>query len=420
MHRLAARRNLLLLSTLLVACGPGAAEEWTDVVHSDAPSHFCGDGHQDADEECDDGNQSPEDGCGSDCLLEPCTDQDEDGYCVELDCDDLDAEISPTQSEILCNEADDDCDPLTLDAPDNDDDGFTLCEEDCDDDPLAAPDLPELCEGQRDDDCDGDVDCWDSECSSDASCPGECGNELLEAGESCDDGNRITGDGCSSNCLEEYPAAAASELVEAPGDTGVGFFKATNATNGVFGGGLAAGSQDTFSLGYIEGVNNYVVIGWGDFWAVNGPGVDFVVFENAFEVSPGVRFMDHAVIYLSLDGETWVPFPHDYTAPDETVYSMDPDHWQGFAGVEPVLLNELNNPVDPFDSLHAGGDAFDLDLLPDDGGPAQQVRELGFSYLKLVTAPTVINPDTDDFFVRDPVSNGADIDGVYARYLVGE
>jgi cysteine-rich repeat protein len=32
-----------------------------------------------------------------------------------------------------------------------------------------------------------------------------CGNSRLEAGEQCDDGNRISGDGCSSGCRIEYP-----------------------------------------------------------------------------------------------------------------------------------------------------------------------------------------------------------------------
>ena len=409
-----------LLLTTLVACGPAVEGELSEENSELPPTERCGNGTIDPDEECDDGNLLADDGCDLDCLLEPCPDQDDDGYCEEVDCDDLNAEIAPGRAELACNERDDDCDPTTPDEPDHDEDGFSVCDEDCDDDPLSAPDLPELCEGDLDDDCDGVIDCWDEDCASDASCPGECGNATVEAGEDCDDGNLITGDGCSANCYDEQPAAMADELVEAPGDTGVGFFEAANATNGVYGAGQGAGSQDTFSLGYLTDQNNYLVMSWNTSVALNGPGTDFVVFENAFEVVPGVRFMDHAIVFLSLDGEIWVPFPHDYTAPDESQYSTDPDHWEGFAGVQPVLLNEADNPVDPFDFQSAGGDHFDLDLLPEDDGPAQQIRELGFTYLKLVTAPTVINPDTDDFFVRDPVANGADIDGVYARYLVSE
>src|SRR5207249_3985281 len=32
-----------------------------------------------------------------------------------------------------------------------------------------------------------------------------CGNGSLEQGEECDDGNRLSGDGCSSRCTREPP-----------------------------------------------------------------------------------------------------------------------------------------------------------------------------------------------------------------------
>ncbi|HWU87587.1 MAG TPA: hypothetical protein VN253_09955, partial [Kofleriaceae bacterium] len=32
-----------------------------------------------------------------------------------------------------------------------------------------------------------------------------CGNGTVDAGESCDDGNRVDGDGCSANCIDENP-----------------------------------------------------------------------------------------------------------------------------------------------------------------------------------------------------------------------
>jgi hypothetical protein len=74
--------------------------------------------------------------------------------------------------------------------------------------------------------------------------------------------------------------------------------------------------------------------------------------------------------------------------------------------------------VDPFDPELAGGDHFDLDELPDEDFDALSIKESGFSYLKLVSAPSTVNPDTGTPFVRDMASNGADIDGAYARYLV--
>ncbi len=212
---------------------------------------------------------------------------------------------------------------------------------------------------------------------------------------------------------------AATTVVDAPGNTGTGFADANRAVNGVRGAGLHAGSMDVFSLGYQEGVNNYLVLSWGGAMVRNGPGVDFVVFENGFEVGSGsgTFFMDLMVVLLSRDGITWVAFPHDYLADDETVYVANPELWSGFAGRFPVKYNVDTNPVDPFDHDAAGGDPFDLDRMPLDGGEAQAIREGGFRYIKLVAAPTVVNPDTGAPFVRDPMSNGADIDGVIGRYV---
>ena len=348
-----------------------------------------------------------------------CTDADGDGSCAEEDCDDLNSSVAPGRGEILCNHRDDDCDLSTEDAPDEDGDGDSICAEDCDDDPRAAPSFFEQCRGGLDEDCDGSADCFDRDCEDSADCSGECGNGVIEAGERCDDANDVVGDGCSQ-CRDEVEQQSAGDLVDAPGDSGDGFFDANNAINGVRGGGLGAGSTDTFSLGYGEDDDNYLVLRWSGLRVLNGPGADLAVFENPFAIGEqGLRFMDQVILYFSQDGQLWVPFPHDYLAHDEAFYSTDPSHWQGFAGINPVLLHQDNNPVDPFDPILAGGDHFDLDELPDDAA-ALRIKANGFSYLKLVAAPTTINPDTDDPFVQDMTSNGADIDGVYARYLVAD
>jgi len=408
---------LWILSLLIASCGPAAG----DPRPGANGTSNCGDGQLDPLEDCDDGNTNLGDGCGADCLLEPCTDADSDGHCAESDCDDLDAEVAPGNAETICNGKDDDCEPDTEDAPDGDGDGHSACEEDCDDDPLSAPSNDEQCHGELDEDCDGDIDCWDEDCQAQSECVSDCGNHVLEPGEDCDDGNTTTGDGCSAGCRTELHQESAGSVVDAPGATGTGFRDAANAINGVRGGGPGQGGTDVFSLGYNEGVDNYIVIRWPGAQVLDGPGVDFVVFENAFASGTGeAHFMDQVVVYLSRDQETWVPFPHDFLAEDETVYSALPGDWQGFAGVNPVLLNEDDNPVDPFDSALAGGDPFDLSDLPDDGGPAQEIKSLGFTFLKLVAAPTVVNPDTELPYARDLVSNGADIDGVHARYLVAQ
>ena len=224
---------------------------------------------------------------------------------------------------------------------------------------------------------------------------------------------------------EEIAADAVPELadvvVDAPGHTGEGLGDSGHAIDGVHGAGAAAGNtDDVFSLGYSPGEDDHVVLSWGGRRVTNGPGADLVVFENAFLVGGGPEaFMDPAIVYLSRDGEEWVAFPHDYAAVDEGTYSALPGDWSGFAGIAPVLLNDDTNPADPFDAAAAGGDQFDLALLPDEG-EAAAIKAEGFRFLKIVAAPAESNPDTGEPYASDAISNGPDIDGVYGRYLEEE
>lgn len=205
--------------------------------------------------------------------------------------------------------------------------------------------------------------------------------------------------------------AAASEIAAAP-SAGAGPFKdPTAAVNGVRGGGDQAGSQDVYSIG-LEPGDHLVVCFEGA--AQDVPGADLVVFENPF-VSGATRFMDPTVVEASPDGERWIAFPHDYVAPDEAVYSADPQHWQGFAGITPVRLDDDEAPADPFDTAFAGGDVFDLAALPGDLGA--EIRDVGARCVRLSAAAAAENPDTGLPFPRDPVSNGPDIDGVYGRQV---
>jgi cysteine-rich repeat protein len=45
-----------------------------------------------------------------------------------------------------------------------------------------------------------------------------CGNGILETGEQCDDGNNVSGDGCSSGCTREYPLSTCGNLLLEPGE----------------------------------------------------------------------------------------------------------------------------------------------------------------------------------------------------------
>ena len=250
--------------------------------------------------------------------------------------------------------------------------------------------------------------------------PESCGDGTLDpgAGEQCDDGNRAPGDGCDPGCLSEA-VAHADLVVAAPGATGEGTGDPERAVNGVRGCGQGCGSEDVFSLGLSW--EEHLVLAWSGRRVLNGPGPDFVVFENPFQYGSASQvFMDPVVVLLSRDGTDWVAMPHDYQAPEEGSYSPDPAHWAGFGGLTPVLLHAEDNPTDPFDRATSGGDAFDLDSLPEDGGEASAIRREGFRFLKLVAAAALENPDTGASFPRDPISDGPDIDGVYARWLVSD
>lgn len=205
------------------------------------------------------------------------------------------------------------------------------------------------------------------------------------------------------------PAVLATEVVEAPGHTGEGFFDADLAVNGVHGEGQHAGSLDVYSLGL--DADDVLVLGWHGDVVLDVDGPDLAVFENPFDVIGGGRFMDPVVVEVSPDGVDWVAFPFAYGAGSE--YSDDPSDWDGFAGLTPVLLHEEDNPVDPL-SEAAGGDRFDLADLGSDDPIAARIADEGARYLRLSSAPAWTDPQTGAPHPAAVGANGADIDGVYA------
>ncbi|MDC0713941.1 cell surface protein [Stigmatella sp. ncwal1] len=109
--------------------------------------------------------------------------------------------------------------------------------------------------------------------------------------------------------------------------------------------GSSAGSLDVLSLGR-QGV---IVLEFTDIAVVDGPGVDLIVFENAF-----VRFPETGVVAVSDDGVTWSEFPCDAT--------NRAGGFPGCAGVKPVFSHP-DNGISPTDPAVAGGDGFDLAAL---------------------------------------------------------
>ena len=124
------------------------------------------------------------------------------------------------------------------------------------------------------------------------------------------------------------------------------------------GGGSDHGSTDVVSLG----VGGSIVVSFAPAAIVDGPGPDFIVFENPFWVAGNSddAYAEPGEVSVSDDGVTWQVFP---CAP-----APDPQSAHG-TGVAPpygkcagwhVVWSSPTNGISPTDPAVAGGDAFDL------------------------------------------------------------
>ena len=94
------------------------------------------------------------------------------------------------------------------------------------------------------------------------------------------------------------------------------------------GGGIGAGSLDVVSLG-----NGGVIgVAFANNGIVDGPGDDFVVYENPFE-SGQTLFAELGTVEVSMDGEIWTAFPCTATeSPYDTCAGHTPVHPDGEGG----------------------------------------------------------------------------------------
>ena len=136
------------------------------------------------------------------------------------------------------------------------------------------------------------------------------------------------------------------------------------------GGGAFQGSTDTLSLG----LGGWIVLAFTSGSIVDGPGVDFTVFENPFltvGLVTGAPFAEPGTVSVSDDGVAWRTFPCQLD---------EPPYYPGCAGVYPVFANAddpaapsplvpctipiqqlVGVPVDAFQPPDcSGGDSFDL------------------------------------------------------------
>ncbi len=178
-----------------------------------------------------------------------------------------------------------------------------------------------------------------------AACGGEDGPATPDAGTGTDAG---TDAGSDAGVRPSDPYA--DEVVEyVPGEgAGFGQDRFPSVVLGPPAGvGPDNGSLDVLSLGR----GGHITLRFTDVAVIDGPGVDLLVFENAFATPGGGSYAETGLVEVSDDNVTWKAFP--------CAFRDAAARYPGCAGVHPVQANPANG-VSATDPAVAGGDSFDL------------------------------------------------------------
>ncbi|MDA3864185.1 MAG: DUF4215 domain-containing protein [Deltaproteobacteria bacterium] len=207
-------------------------------------TQFCGNGLIEGTEECDDGNLANDDGCSRNCLVEiGCGNGlidlslNENGYVVIEECDDDNINSGDGCDSDCMLEGQQTCGNGVLEYPEECDDGNTEdgdgCSTDCEvtdgcGDGHFDPLTEECDDGNTlsSDGCNGncqiEFNCGNGDCDEEqgencqfcpSDCCPECGDEILDDGEECDDGNNEFFDGCSAGCMDEDSVATCGNSI---------------------------------------------------------------------------------------------------------------------------------------------------------------------------------------------------------------
>ncbi|MBL8768121.1 MAG: hypothetical protein JNL94_12175 [Planctomycetes bacterium] len=216
----------------------------------------------------------------------------------------------------------------------------------------------------------------------------------------------------ASSSFAASGAFATSVVQFVPGPSANPSFPAANAIGGPTGGGLANGSVHVCVLG----VGGSLTLGFANA-IVDGPGADFVAFENALTFGGGV-FTEVAAVEVSTDGANFARFPMRYVGPpvaQPPFGTLPMGTFSGVVGGMPILTNVATNAIDPRDLPAGGGEGFDLAELANDPlvvGGIVDLTDVRFVRIVDVPAGTVLDEVGAPIFDHGGSTGSADIDAV--------
>ena len=199
------------------------------------------------------------------------------------------------------------------------------------------------------------------------------------------DGGRVEARACPEAGLPAVVGIASVEQLALGDSGGEGKDRLPGVIQGgPSGGGAGSGSADeVLSLGK----GGAIVVGFGDYEIVDGPGPDFIVFENPFLVSPYSPYAEPAIVGVSgsdTSAQSFSDFPCDLSqAQGDPAQKKWP--YPHCAGVHPVLAGG-QSCISPVDPTLAGGDAFDLATVGLSRARYVRVRDAGLSTMGTTTA----------------------------------
>jgi hypothetical protein len=162
------------------------------------------------------------------------------------------------------------------------------------------------------------------------------------------------------------------------------------------GGGTDHGSTDVVSLGS----GGSIVVSFAPNAIVDGPGADFIVFENPFWIGgdPNDPYAEPGEVSVSDDGVSWSAFACTPTLDPQAGDGTGVAGPYGSCGGWQVVYSNAENAISPVDPSVAGGLALDL-------------ATVGLTHARYVKIVDLTHEDCPEAGPR-PNTNGFDLDAV--------